>query len=327
MASSMNGGRWLAVAVASCACGGPARPAAVTIHRAPPHTTPPAIVHVARPARDEPLAWPVAPFTASQAAEVKRCDVEKLASARYPKGTTLGELAGAYAPKDTCDQAVLAAACAARMEKSASPAPQCIEAYRATLSANPAFAFSNAVVDGYFGRVTVVAALPNAARALTSLTLEYGWGGLGTAVKWSLEASDLASHPALAVKGATGKTTWTPALAARVAALGTSLGSFLPIPKPIRAINCTDNYPEWTAKLAFDDGSKLDLTTNGSNLIGLGGPWQTTIGGHTYLQLAPDFAVAIGKLVQALGLPIGEPMGETCMGYDIQANVLGPPAP
>ena len=75
------------------------------------------------------------------------------------------------------------------------------------------------------------------------------------------------------------------------------------------------------------DGSKLELTTNGSNLIGLGGPWQTTIGGVTYMQLSPDFVFAIANLVKVLDLAIGEPMGAMCRGYDIQREVLGAAAP
>jgi hypothetical protein len=49
-----------------------------------------------------------------------------------------------------------------------------------------------------------------------------------------------------------------------------------------------------------------------------------TIGGVTYLQLAPDFTRAIARLVKALDLPIGEPAGEMCRGYDIQGAVLTP---
>jgi hypothetical protein len=116
----------------------------------------------------------------------------------------------------------------------------------------------------------------------------------------------------------------SPDLGAKVAAMGASLDSFLPIPQPLEAIDCTDNYPQWTATLAFDDGETLELSTHRSNLIGLGGPWQITSGGVTYLQLGPGFTRAVAQLVTTLGLPIGEPEGEMCRGYDLAGAVLAP---
>ena len=303
MRTFRNGWRWIAVGALG-ACGQPSQPRAVTLPSASATTTAPPVVHLGHPPSDRLLAWPVAPFTPAQIAEVKRCDAKD---------------AGAGA---ACEQAVHAAACVASVDRSASPPASCVAAYRAALSGNPAFAFSSALLRGWFGRVPIVAPPPSATRALTSVALDYVWDGLGKPVKWSLVAADLRGRPALTTTGATAKP-WSPDVAARVAALGASLGDFLPIPKPLAAVDCTDNYPKWTAKLAFDDGTTIELTTNGSNLLGLGGPWQTTIGGVTYLQLAPGFAAAVGKLVEALGLPIGEPMGETCSGYDLEGAVLG----
>jgi hypothetical protein len=267
------------------------------------------------------LGWPVAPFTASQVSEVKGCDVEKLVEARYPKALGIDALAGAYAVKSTCDQATLAAACGARMKKEGEATASCVAAYRATLQANPAFAFANGLAGGYFGRVEIVAPPPVAQHVLTSVAITYAWSGLGTGVKWTVAAHDLATVPAIDITG--GKpVAWSANVATAVNRLGGSLQSFLPIGKPLEAIDCTDNYPDWTATLTFDDGTKLELFTKGSNLLGLGGPWQLAIGGITYLQLGPDFTLAIAKLVEALGLAIGEPQGEFCRGFDLQAAVL-----
>ena len=116
--------------------------------------------------------------------------------------------------------------------------------------------------------------------------------------------------------------TWTPEIGKAIAAFRTSLPSFLPIKAPLAAVDCTDNYPEWTATLTFDDGNKLELSTNRSNLIGIGGPWQLTVGTATYIQLGPELTHSIIGLVKLLKLPIGEPGGEFCRGYDLQENAL-----
>jgi hypothetical protein len=302
--------------------------AAACDHRAPAdhvvansHAPPPAS---ARPASGALHAWPVAPFSASQIAEARGCDIEKLATARYPKELAVDALPGAFAVRGSCDQAALAGACAIRLEQAAPP-PPCLDAYRAAVKANPAFAFVSVLPGYYFGRVALVAAPPAADRALVSAVLDYQWGGLGQPVEWKLAIRDANRNPAVSVTGASAKATKTaPDLNAKIAALGTSLDSFLPIPEPLRAIDCTDNYPKWTATLEFDDRQKLELSTHDSNLIGIGGPWQITVDGVTYLQLAPGFAHAVAQLVTTLDLPIGEPAGETCHGYDIAGAVLVP---
>lgn len=305
--------------VVMTACGHPATQAPVVANHPPPPPVP-----APQQGVEAVLAWPVTPFTPSQIAEVTSCDVKKLAAARYPKDLPVDALAGAFAPHGTCDQATLAATCAARVEQAALPA-SCLDAYRTTIKANPAFAFASGLVGGYFGKVTLVAAPPIAGHALVNVVVAYQWGGLGQPVQWTITAGDIASHPTIDVTGPNGKAAaWSPAVGERIAGLGHALTSFLPISKPLHAIDCTDNYPDWTATLTFDDGNKLELSTYSSNLLGLGGPWQMTIGGHTYLQLAPDFTLAIAKLIKTLELPIGQPAGEMCRGYDLQGAVLTP---
>jgi len=308
------------VLVVMTACGQPPTPAPVLANRPPP---PP--VQAPHQTVDALLAWPVKPFTPSQIAEVTSCDVQKLADARYPKDLPPDALAGAFAPHGTCDEATLAATCAARVKHQALPA-SCLEAYQIAIEANPAFTFASGLAGGYFGKLILVAAPPTADHALVNVVVAYTWGGLGQPVQWTLTARDLASHPTIAVTGPNAKAgaAWSPQVSAGIARLGQSLTSFLPISKPLQAIDCTDNYPEWTATLSFDDGNKLELSTHRSNLLGLGGPWQMTIGDLTYLQLAPDFTHAIAELVKALDLPIGEPAGEMCRGYDLQGAVLTP---
>lgn len=289
---------------------------------------PPVANHPSAPAKPvvpaTVLAWPVAPLTAAQIAEVKSCDTGKLGTARYPATLVGDALVAAFAVATTCDRATLAVTCAAR-SKDGPISAGCLDAYRATVTANPAFVFASGLIGGYFGKLALVAPPPIATHALASVKLDYEWSGLGTGVKWTVTAHDLATSPALDVAGAAPKngTKWTTEVAAAVTGFGGALASFLPIAKPLSAVDCTDNYPDWSAVLTFDDGQQLELSTHASNLLELGGPWQLTTNGVTYLQVSPDFIKAILRLVKALDLPIGEPEGEFCRGFDLQAAILG----
>jgi hypothetical protein len=318
---------WGLVIVAA-ACGAPTPPATPPPAPATPVANAPAAdaaitAEPPAPSNDAVLAWPVAPFTAAQVAEVKACDVDKLAESRYPKTITIDALAGSFARKTTCDAAVLAAACAGRLEDDAAPPAQCLDAYRATIKANAAFVYAGSLMGGYFGKVTQVAAPPIAAHALASVKLDYKWDGLGKGVAWTLNVDALATKPVMRVTGATVKLpAWSTEIGADIAAFGHSLASFVPLAKPLKAINCYDNYPDWTITLVFDDGTKLELVTNGSNLLGLGGPWQTTVGGVTYMQASPDLVKAVHAIIKVLGMPLGEPEAMTCHGFDLQKEAL-----
>jgi len=304
------------------ACGPAAKPpeAPPSNHPPAPKTPPPP-----EPAANAVLGWPVARFTKLQITEVSSCGIEKLATSRYPKTMTIDALPAAFAPHGTCDEAALAAACGARFTDAEPPA-RCLEAYRTAVKANPAFAFAGELTGPYFGKLAIVGAPPVARRRLASVVLDYTWGGLGDAVHWTLTAKDLGGSPTLAVTGPQGKPAakWTTEAGAAVTALGAALTSFLPIPKPLKAIDCTDNYPEWAVTLVYDDGTKIELTTEGSNLIGMGGPWQMTVDGVTYMQLGPELIRAIADILKAFDLKLGEPMGSMCRGYDLEHEVLVP---
>lgn len=260
--------------------------------------------------------WPLAPFTKPQIAEVNGCDTEKLAKQRYPVKLAVDGLAAAFARTTACDHATMAVACGDRLGDG-EPAPVCVDAYREAVKANPAFAFASGIAGVYFDKLLVVDPPPAASHKLTKLVLHYNWTGEGTPVEWTLSATDA---PSVSVTGATAKANAN--VTPQLAAFGAALDSFMPIPQPVEAINCFDNYPEWTATIDFDDHSKLELSTHKSNLIGIGGPWQMTVDGVTYMQMATKLPHAVADLVKALDLPLGEPMGMTCSGFDLQHAVL-----
>ena len=319
----MRSRAWVLMVAAACGSRAPepARPAPPA-----PAPAPVAIANRAPPgaAAGALLPWPVAPFTASQIADATGCQVEKLAKDRYPKDAAIDALATAYARKDGCDEAALAEACAERLEENAEPPTSCVDAYRAAVRVNPAFAVIGNLAGAYFGKTALVDPPPLARRAVASVVIEYQWGGLGDAVDWHLSVSALAHAPKVDASGSSAQPVKDAGeVAKRAAALGGALGNFLPIPKPLHAVRCFDNYPDWKVTLAFDDGSRLELATHGSNLLGVGWPWQIELGGITYMQLAPSFAQAIRELVHASGQPFGQPMGMTCHGYDLEGAMFG----
>jgi hypothetical protein len=278
----------------------------------------------AAPALGAALAWPVAPYTAEQIAAARGCALKALEQERYPADLASADLPARFAARTACDHAALAAACAARVKGHDAPPPACVDAYLAAVRANPAFAFIDNLPGGYFGAAPLVAPPPVAGRPIVAVTVAYTWGGYGEPVAWIASVRDATPTPTIAITGAF-KAAAKPAadLAAKLAALGTSLDSLLPIPAPLRATACTDNQPDWTVTLEFAGGGRLVLFTHGSNVLHLGGPWQATIDGVTYLQLAPSFMTAVTHLATTLDLPLGEPAGTTCRGYDLAAAAFG----
>jgi hypothetical protein len=278
-------------------------------------------VALVKPASTALLAWPVVPFTKAQIAEVKRCDIATRAPAVFAKSVALDALGKAAKPKDACDQATLAQACAERLADDEDPPKHCLDAYRAAVSANPAYAFADGLPGAYFGKLALVGVPPAATRPLVAATIHYSWGGMGDGVDWTLTITDANTTPKVTVTGAKAKP--APAdLKTKLATMGSALQSMLPIDGPLTAQNCFDNYPDWTATFEYEGGEKLELATHKSNLLGRGGPWQLTAGGVTYLQLGPQMLRAIADVMKALDLPAGEPMAQTCHGYDIESAVL-----
>ena len=304
--------------------------AAACTHQAPPESSvakTPAPAPAPAPAKAAPvkaapdalLAWPVPRFTAAQIAEVKSCGAKERAVQVYPETVALDALPAASSLHGACDEATLAVACSKRLGSS-DPPQACLDAYAQAVTANPAFAFADGLVGRYFGKLALVAPPPIALHPLIGLTLEYKWTGLGTERAWRVEIRDAATKPHVTITGATAKADVD--VRDKVEAFGSALGSFLPIPQPIEAIHCTDSYPEWTATLELEGGGKLELANHRSDLIAIGGPFQMTIGGVTYLQLGPQLTLVVADLVEALGLPLGAPTATTCSHYDFEAAVL-----
>jgi hypothetical protein len=144
---------------------------------------------------------------------------------------------------------------------------------------------------------------------------------MGDEVEYKVDISQADTNPSVAV------TNYKPATVNKniktkiekniVQALGKSLSNLLPINSQFSLIPCTDNSPDWITIITLKDGTLIDLKTNGSNMIYIGGPWQTNIDGQNYLQYSVEFIKAMDTLIQEIGLPYGEPMGMYCHSRDV----------
>lgn len=85
-----------------------------------------------------------------------------------------------------------------------------------------------------------------------------------------------------------------------------------PIESQFTNIPCTDNLPNWSVNITFDDDTNVIMETNGSNFLRSGGPWQIEIDGQNYLQYSIDFIAALVDIIEGLDMPWGEPMAQYC---------------
>lgn len=335
----------LALAAAAAACGGHAGPAAAPPARHEPdiavrrtagdasgdskasfHLDGPATSLATGKVPTGAVPWPIAAFSPAQRAEVKACDVATLAG-RYAGVTAIDKLAKAFRVKTACDRAVLATSCATLAGTAPLPKP-CLDAYQAVLAANPAFALAHGVVESYWGRSFASAPPGVATHALEGVGIDYRFSTLGRLTTWGVSATNLTTEPNVWVTGAhPAGVLWTQDLADGLARLRTGLAGFVPIDAPIFAVACTDLYPNFVVTLTFDNGETVALSNHDSNVFGVGGPWQMTIGDQGYVQVGPYLSDALTVIVDALKLPVGTRHGcgmdhEEPQGFDFQAEVL-----
>jgi len=101
-----------------------------------------------------------------------------------------------------------------------------------------------------------------------------------------------------------------------VQAFGDALRDLLPIGRQFTSTPCWDYYPDWTVEMTFADGTVAHMVTNDSNVVGIGGPWQTEIDGQNYMQYSGAFSQAIGDLFDALSLEFGQTAAMGCGGLN-----------
>jgi hypothetical protein len=212
------------------------------------------------------------------------------------------------------------------------PSAQEVELVQKLVGANPALALRLDVIAAYYGVLPLVAppafTLDN---PITQLHLTYTFAGLGSGVDYELTITQADKKPV--VKGDLGEfdpgfgpvtppPTGTPRVlpatieADIIQAFAPALRDLLPIGQMFSSVPCWDYYPDWEVELTFADNTVVKMVTNQSNVVGLGGPWQTEIDGQAYMQYSGAFQSAIVDLFEALDLPFGQTAAMGCGGMN-----------
>lgn len=205
------------------------------------------------------------------------------------------------------------------------PSPDEIAQFVELIERNVVYAQHLPILAGFYNQVPLVAPPAFAVQLLTSVHVVYSFVGLGSGVDYDVTI-DLTTKPAH-VSGAletssnfgvtvTSEPLTLPASvdAAVVQGLSSALSDLVPVGAQFTTAPCWDYYPDWIVTLTFADGTTLEMVTNGSNVVSIGGPWQLKIDGQNYMQYSNAFAQAVIDLFAALGIPFGETMAMGCGG-------------
>lgn len=275
-------------------------------------------------AEDLPLAWPVQMPSPDQINEVKNCDLDSLAAARYPASLMYWEIPFTYTPENACDLAVLALAYLQHEPNSRIISDNGKKAFIQTLLHNPAFAFHKKLIYPYYSSFELVKAPPFTQQPIQSVVLDYQWWGMGdpSNVAYHIEirqANLMQEKVSAAIRQQQGETItqFTREISTTlVQSFSTALTDLLPVQSQAQFDVCTDNTPDWQVKITFADGAQITLNTLRSNLISFGGPWQTRIDGQDYIQFSDALSRAFYSLFYQLELIPGQPYATYCHDID-----------
>jgi hypothetical protein len=264
-----------------------------------------------------PLDWGLAPLSEEQEKQVMECDVEKLAKEKYPEQYKIDELSNLFEPSTGCEWATLAYAYTLRLSDGEEIPEIAKNAFGKAITDNPGYAFSSPLFYWYFYDSFIIVKQPQLFdQQITKVKIEYQWDGMGDPVKYTIDIRQADTNPSVVVSNyesaSLAQNLKTKLNKDLVQALGKSLTNLLPIRSQFSLVTCTDSNPDWTITITLKDGTVIVLKTNGSNMINIGGPWQTNIDGQNYMQYSIDFVKAVHNIIQEIGLTYGEPRGMFC---------------
>jgi len=269
-----------------------------------------------------PLNKLVLSLSDEQVKQVRECDIEKLATERYPEKNKSDDLIYLFTPESSCDWASLAYAYAVRLKDDEKMPDIAKNAFGKAIADNIGFALSTPLFYRYYyDNFTIVESPDLFKQEIVKVQIVYKWGGMGDQVEYTIDIRQADTDPIVTLKNYTPSSlkanTKTKISKDMVQAIGKSLINLIPIDSQFSLITCYDNYPDWTTTLTLKDGTTIELKTNKSNMIYIGGPWQVNIDGKNYLHFSIEFIKAIDTIIQEIGLPYGQPMAMTCGPRDV----------
>jgi hypothetical protein len=262
--------------------------------------------------------FPLAPATDAQIEEAYACILSTEDTEATPEAGDVGL---------ACELAQQAFAIGQARAEDTTPTDEELDLFLDVVRQNPALIHRLDMLIYYFGATDLIAPPEFSDQPIVELELNYEFGGLGNSVNYRIIIKNADAKPVL-----TGTTensddysatptngglplpaTTDPAL---VQAFAPALQDFVPISSPLNIVNCFDYYPDWRIKLTFADDTVVEVVTHGSNLIGIGGPWQMEIDEQLYMQYSGVFQEPVVNLLEALELPLGTTAASYCGGID-----------
>lgn len=268
------------------------------------------------------MDWGLESLSDEQVDEVNNCDIEQLAEDRYPKKEKSDDLIYLFDPKTPCDWAVLAYAYVDRTDENEQLSDIAKNTFAQAISGNPGFVFSEPLFYRFFFDVfPIVKQPPLFEQEITKVKIQYSWSGIGDPVRFIVDIRKADTNPVVSV------TDYEPATVSQnlnkvvdkvlVQNLGKVFSNLLPIKSQFSLIPCYDNNPDWTVTITLKDSTSVTIKTNASNMIFIGGPWQTNIAGQDYIQFSIGFIAALDSLIQEIGLPYGQPAAMSCASESV----------
>ncbi|MFZ5858894.1 MAG: hypothetical protein ACOYZ6_18865 [Chloroflexota bacterium] len=287
-----------------------------------PTITPRPIVTIEPYSNLFPLNKPVLSLSDEQIKQVRECDVENLAKERYPEKNKSDDLIYLFTPESSCDWASLAYAYAVRLKDDEKMPDVAKNAFGKAIVDNIGFALSTPLFYRYYyDNFTIIESPDIFKQEIVKVQIVYKWGGMGDQVEYTIDIKQADTDPIVTIKNYTPsslkESAKTKIRKDMVQAIGKSLINLIPIDSQFSLTTCYDNYPDWTTTLTLKNGAMIELKTNESNMLYIGGPWQVNIDGQNYIQFSIEFIKAIDTIIQEIGLPYGQPMAMTCGARDV----------
>jgi hypothetical protein len=264
------------------------------------------------------LPFPLELADTEQLEEARQCLVD---NASLP-----GNL-NTFRPQTACEWAILALAYSQDADSREELPSLARDAYSSAILRNSAIAFSLPIYTDFLSRLTPIIDTPLSPEVeLQGMTLSYYYAGEGEQVDYQVTLENITSRVAVS-----GRSTVVSVpheggspeesvqllnervIDARIfETFNDALYNFVPIEKQFAGNICRNFTVEWELVLQYTDGTELQISTYGSQVIPSGGPWQMIIDDQAYIQVDLSLFWAVRAITAALQLPEGYPMSFDC---------------
>ncbi len=228
-----------------------------------------------------------------------------------------------------CELARQVVALAASRSQDTDPTDDEVALFKKMMSLNPALALDLSIISSYY-TLPLVEPPDFTNQSITDSNIRYTFGGLGGSADYTIHTiTRMMSQPFLVPLMQAVIIRWQQVSRQRLHAiyrvqrsmpasyrhsaqpcviccrLASSLAALL------AGITIPTGKLIWTSPITV-----VHMVTNSSNVVGIGGPWQTEIDGQNYMQYSGAFSQAIGDLFDALKLDFGQTAAMGCGGLN-----------